>query len=107
MADTSVSTTPATDVDPANLALAPAMAMAALYQSFAHSTSLLYENAVAAQAQGATMAQGATTAGLQQLQNLGGMAAAVAAAKIAQTGGKAPPSPAAAPQEDQAKPASS
>ena len=48
----------------AGLACAPEFAMAALYQSYAHSTGLLYENAVQAQQRLACVAQAATLLGV-------------------------------------------
>ncbi|EJL34709.1 Killing trait [Caulobacter sp. AP07] len=60
---------------------APAMAMGSIYQSLAHSTGLLFENAVAAQQQQAILAQAATNVGVMQLY---GMSAAEAG-KIAQS----------------------
>jgi hypothetical protein len=54
----------ATPASGAGLASAPAFAMAALYQSYAHSTGLLYENAVQAQQQTACVAQAATLLGV-------------------------------------------
>ena len=46
---------------------APAMAMGSVYQSLAHSTGLLYENAVNAQQQANVAAQAATTLGVSIL----------------------------------------
>lgn len=64
---------------------APAMAMGAIYQSLAHSTGILYENAASAQQQAAIIAQAATTQGVMGLSTIGGMAAAVSAAKLSQS----------------------
>ena len=61
---------------------APAMAMGAIYQSLAHSTSILYENAASAQQQLAIAAQAATNQGVIQIYSVDTMAGAVAAAKI-------------------------
>ena len=61
---------------------APAMAMGALYQSLAHSTGILYENAVSSQQQLAIAAQAATNQGVIQIYSLDPMAAAVATSKI-------------------------
>ena len=61
------------------LAESPAMAMSSVYQAMAHSTGLLFENAVAAQQQQAVLAQAATTVGVMQLYGL----AAQTADKIA------------------------
>ncbi len=60
------------------LLYAPEFAMASLYQSYAHSTGLLYENAVQAQQQLATIAQVATLVGVLALY---GVAPQPAAAK--------------------------
>ena len=46
---------------------APAMAMGAIYQTMAHSTGLMFENAVNAQQQLNTLAQAATTLGATTL----------------------------------------
>ncbi|MEJ0044387.1 MAG: RebB family R body protein [Rhizomicrobium sp.] len=59
---------------------APAMAMGALYQSLAHSTGILYENAAAAQQQVAITAQAATTQGVMQIYSVDTAAAAAATA---------------------------
>jgi RecA/RadA recombinase len=64
---------------------APAMAMGAIYQSLAHSTGILYENAASAQQQLAIAAQAATNQGVIQIYSVDTMAGAVAAAKLAQS----------------------
>jgi hypothetical protein len=64
---------------------APAMAMGAIYQSLAHSTGILFENAVNAQQQAAVIAQAATAQGVIQLSTIGGMAAAVSASRLNQS----------------------
>jgi RecA/RadA recombinase len=61
---------------------APAMAMGAIYQSLAHSTGILYENATSSQQQLAIAAQAATNQGVIQIYSVDTMAGAVAAAKI-------------------------
>ena len=61
---------------------APAMAMGAIYQSLAHSTGILYENAASSQQQLAIAAQAATNQGVIQIYSVDTMAGAVAAAKI-------------------------
>ena len=58
---------------------APAMAMGAIYQSLAHSTGILYENAAS---ELAIAAQAATNQGVIQIYSVDTMAGAVAAAKI-------------------------
>lgn len=65
---------------------APAMAMGSIYQSLAHSTGILFENAVAAQQQQNTLAQAAANMGVMQIYSLDTTAAAGATEKIAQTG---------------------
>ncbi|MCZ7659841.1 MAG: RebB family R body protein [Xanthobacteraceae bacterium] len=67
------------------LADGPAMAMGAIYQSLAHSTGILYENAASAQQQLAIAAQAATNQGVIQVYSVDTMAGAVAAAKVAQS----------------------
>ena len=64
---------------------APAMAMGAIYQSLAHSTGILYENAVGSQQQLAIAAQAATNQGVIQIYSVNTMAGATAASKIAQS----------------------
>ncbi len=65
---------------------APAFAMGAIYQSIAHSTGILFENAVAAQQQQNTLAQAAATQGVMQIYSIDTTAAAGATEKVAQTG---------------------
>lgn len=57
----------------------PAFALASVYQSMAHSTGLLFENAVAAQQQQNTLAQAAANQGVMQIYSLDTTAAAGAA----------------------------
>ena len=64
---------------------APAMAMGAIYQSLAHSTGILYENAASSQQQLAIAAQAATNQGVIQIYSVDTMAGAVATSKIAQS----------------------
>ncbi len=64
---------------------APAMAMGATYQSLAHSTGILYENAASSQQQLAIAAQAATNQGVIQIYSVDTMAGAVSAAKLAQS----------------------
>ncbi len=64
---------------------APAMAMGAIFQSLAHSTGILYENAVGSQQQLAIAAQAATNQGVIQIYSIDTMAGAVATSKIAQS----------------------
>ncbi|AJC44494.1 MULTISPECIES: RebB family R body protein [Xanthomonas] len=65
---------------------APAFAMASIYQSMAHSTGILFENAVSAQQQQNTLAQAAANQGVMQIYSLDTTAAAGATEKVAQTG---------------------
>lgn len=76
---------------------APAMAMATVYQSLAHSTGLLFENAVAAQQQMAITAQAATTQGVATLYSIDTASAGIATQKIFSGGGAAAASTAASP----------
>jgi len=62
---------------------APAMAMGSIFQSLAHSTGILYENAVGSQQQLAIAAQAATNQGVIQIYSIDTMAGAVATSKIA------------------------
>ncbi len=64
---------------------APAMAMGAIYQSLAHSTGILYENAASSQQQLAIAGQAATNQGVIQIYSVDTMAGAVATSKIAQS----------------------
>ena len=63
----------------------PAMAMGAVFQSLAHSTGILYENAVSSQQQLAIAAQAATNQGVIQVYSIDSMAGAVATSKVAQS----------------------
>jgi len=65
---------------------APAFAMASIYQSMAHSTGILFENAVSAQQQQNTLAQAAANQGVMQIYSLDTSDAAAATEKVAQTG---------------------
>lgn len=67
------------------MAEAPAMAMGAIYQSLAHSTGILYENATSSQQQLAIAAQAATNQGVIQVYSVDTMAGAVATSKVAQS----------------------
>jgi hypothetical protein len=64
---------------------APAFAMGAIYQSLAHSTGILYQNATSAQQQLAISAQAATNQGVIQIYSVDTMAGAVATAKVSQS----------------------
>ncbi len=62
---------------------APAMAMGTVFQSVAHSTGILYENATSSQQQLAIAAQASTNQGVIQIYSVDTMAGAVATSKIA------------------------
>jgi hypothetical protein len=68
------------------LASAPTMAMGSIYQSSAHSISILYQNAVQAQKQASICAQAATNQGVIQIYSTGTVAAAAATQKLARRG---------------------
>ncbi|QBF31185.1 RebB family R body protein [Thalassococcus sp. S3] len=65
---------------------APAMAMGTVYQTMAHSTGILFENAVASAQQQNTLSQAAANQGVMQIYSLDTTAAAGASEKIGQTG---------------------
>jgi hypothetical protein len=65
---------------------APAIAISTLYQAMAHSTGILFENAVQAQQQQTSLAQAAVNQGIMQIYSLDTTAAAGATEKVAQTG---------------------
>lgn len=67
------------------LGAAPAMAMGAIYQALAQATGLLFQNAVAAQQLGATIAQAVAAQGVAHIYSVGGIGAAAALGKIAQS----------------------
>ncbi len=67
------------------LASAPAMAMSTIYQSSAHSISILYQNAVQAQKLASICGQAATNQGVIQIYGVTTMAGAVATAKLARS----------------------
>ncbi|GGB36307.1 RebB protein [Roseibium aquae] len=64
----------------------PAMALSTLYQSMAHSTGILFENAVSAQQQQNILAQAAVNQGVMQIYSMDTMAGAGATEKVGQTG---------------------
>src|ERR1700761_438838 len=64
---------------------APAIAMGALYQSLAHSTGILFENATGTQQQIAICGQAATNQGVIQIYSVDSMAGATATAKLGQS----------------------
>ncbi len=61
---------------------APAMAMGSIYQAAAHSTGILFQNAVNAQNQQNILAQAATNQGIMQIYNLDTASDAIAVSKI-------------------------
>lgn len=63
---------------------APAMAMGAIYQSLAHSSGILFENATSSQQQLAIASQAATNQGVIQIYSVDTMASSVATSKVAQ-----------------------
>jgi hypothetical protein len=65
---------------------APAMALGSLYQTMAHSTGVLFENAVAAQQQQNTLSQAAANMGVMQIYALDTSVGAGAAEKAGQIG---------------------
>ncbi len=67
------------------VAEAPAMAMGAIYQALAHSTGILYENAVGSQQMLAIASQAATNQGVIQIYSVDTMAGAVATSKLAKS----------------------
>lgn len=68
------------------VAEAPAMAMGSIYQTMAHSTGILFENAVAAQQQQNSLSQAAANQGVMQIYSLDTTATAAASEKVAQGG---------------------
>ena len=75
-----------TQVNVKVLAESPAMAMGSLYQTMAHSTGILFQNAVSAQQQQNTLTQAATNQGVMQIYSMGTMADAAATEKVSQAG---------------------
>ncbi|MEI2456829.1 RebB family R body protein [Lysobacter firmicutimachus] len=65
---------------------APAFAMGSMFQAAAHSTGILFENAVSAQQQQNSLSQAAANQGVMQIYTVDTTAAAGATEKIAQTG---------------------
>ncbi len=65
---------------------APAMAMGSIYQSLAHSTGILFQNAVSAQQQQNTLSQAAANMGVMQIYSVDTTSGAAATEKVAQGG---------------------
>lgn len=68
------------------LAEAPAMAMGTIYQSLAHSTGMMFENAINTQQQQNTLGQAATNQGVIQIYSVDTLADATATERVDQTG---------------------
>ncbi|WP_255989912.1 RebB family R body protein [Chitinolyticbacter albus] len=68
------------------LAEAPAVAIASLFQTMAHSTGILFENATSAQQQQNTLSQAAANTGVMQIYSVDTMADAAATEKVSQGG---------------------
>ncbi|MGD1846615.1 MAG: RebB family R body protein [Salibacteraceae bacterium] len=64
------------------VAESPAMALSNVYQTAAHSTGLMFENAVNAQNQQNILSQTATTQGVMQIYSLDTIADAIAIARM-------------------------
>ena len=65
---------------------APAMAMGTIYQTMAHSTGILFENAISSPQQQNTLALAAANMGVMQIYSLDTMAGAGATEKVGQLG---------------------
>ncbi|WP_428067656.1 RebB family R body protein [Chryseobacterium gambrini] len=65
---------------------APAVAMGNLYQAMAHSTGILFQNAVSAQNQQNILAQAAATQGVMQIYSIDTVADAISITKILNPG---------------------
>ncbi|RXM51666.1 MULTISPECIES: RebB family R body protein [unclassified Chryseobacterium] len=64
------------------VAESPAMALGNVYQSAAHSTGIMFENAVNAQNQQNILGQAATTQGVMQIYSIDTVSDAIAIAKM-------------------------
>ena len=67
------------------LGSAPANVMGMIYQSAAHSTSILFQNAIQAQQQASMCSQAATNMGVMQLYSVNTMAGAQATTKLSRS----------------------
>ncbi len=65
------------------LGSASTVAMGSIYQSAAHSTAIVFQNAVQAQRQASICAQAATNQGVMQVYEMGGLVSAAATARVA------------------------
>ena len=68
------------------VAEAPAMALGNVFQTMAHSTGILLQNAVGAAQQQTTLSQAASNQGVMQIYSLDTTAAASATEKVGQVG---------------------
>lgn len=68
------------------IAEGPAVAMGSIFQTLAHSTGILYQNAVSSSQQQNTLSQAATNQGVMQIYSLDTTAVAGATEKVAQGG---------------------
>ncbi|AOZ50589.1 RebB family R body protein [Chromobacterium vaccinii] len=68
------------------LAESPAMAMGSIFQTMAHSTGILFENAISSQQQQNTLAQSSTNMGVMQVYSMDTMAGAAGTEKVGQGG---------------------
>lgn len=68
------------------IAEAPAVALGNVYQAAAHSTGILFENAMSAQQQQNTLAQAATNQGVMQIYDVDTAAGAADTERVAQAG---------------------
>lgn len=66
----------------ATLGLGPSIAMGSVFQSLAHSLSIMFQNSVQAQAQMAMTGQAAAVQGVLRLYGQNSVAAAVAAGRV-------------------------
>lgn len=64
------------------VAEAPAMAMGAIYQSLAHSSGLMFENAIHQQQQASILSQAATTLGVMQIYSVDTVADAISVSEM-------------------------
>lgn len=70
------------------VAEAPAMAMGAIYQSLAHSSGLMFENAIYQQQQASMLSQAATTLGVMQIYSVDTVADAISVSEMISSAGK-------------------
>ena len=75
-----------TQVNVKVLGESPAMAMASVFQTMAHSNGILFQNSVSAQQQQNTLSQAAANMGVMQIYSVDTMADAAATEKTSQGG---------------------